>query len=66
MLFLSLFTQPFIDELEEKFALDLNIWYADDGTLTGQIPAFVKAIAILKESGIALGYHLEVTKFKLW
>ena len=65
MYLFSLVIQPLIDKLQDC-ELDLNIWCADDGTLIGPIAELVKATGLLKDTGLSVGYHLEVDKSKLW
>ena len=58
--------QTLIEELQTKCKLDLNVWCADDGTLVGRVPQISEAARILRNSRVALGYHLEVDKSKPW
>ena len=62
----SLVLQPLIDELQTKCKLDLNVRCVDYETLVGRVPQIAEAARILSNSGVALGYHLEVDNLKLW
>lgn len=38
----------------------------DYGTISGRVPQISEEGSILRNNGVALGYHLEVEKPKLW
>lgn len=62
----SLIIQPLINELKTSCDLDLNVWFADDGTLIGRLSQLAKATPILEKAVLSVGYHLEVSKSKMW
>ena len=42
--------------------LFLNLWYLDDGHLAGKKDDLINALDIIREKGVALGLHLNLSK----
>jgi hypothetical protein len=51
MLLFALDMKPLIVRVQSECDLELNLWYADDGTLVGSISEVARAYQILKEEG---------------
>ena len=44
------------------FDLSLNLWYLDDGVLTGERSAVVRALHLIEELGPHLGLQINLSK----
>ncbi|XP_026419982.1 uncharacterized protein LOC113315959 [Papaver somniferum] len=61
MLF-ALTLQPLIHMITERCTLDLQDWYLDDGTIVGDTLMVAKDLDIIRQEGVHLGLHLNVSK----
>lgn len=66
MYLFSVDIQPPIYKLQEGYETYSKVCCANDGTLIGPLDEIVEAKTTIKDSGAALGYHLEVSNSKLW
>jgi hypothetical protein len=58
--------QPLVLRIQSECDLDLNLWYADDGTLVGSVSEVAKAYQILKDKGPKYCFVLVPHKTSLW
>jgi hypothetical protein len=65
MLF-ALAIKPLILRVQSECDLELNLWYADDGTLVGSIAEVAKVYQILKDDGPKYSFSLVPHKTSLW
>ena len=66
-LLFSLVLHPLALKIEAEFpALDLCVWYLDDGTVIGNLADVHKVFLLLQNEGPALGLHLNVKKNEIW
>jgi hypothetical protein len=66
MLPFALAIQPLILPFQSECDLELNLWYADDGSLVGSIAEVAKAHQILKDDGSKYCFFLVPLKTSLW
>jgi hypothetical protein len=66
MLLFALAIQPLVLRIQSERDLDLNLWYADDGTLVGSVAEVAKAYQILKDEGQKSCFFLVPHKTSLW
>src|SRR5688572_14336249 len=66
-LLFSLVLHPLALKIEAEFpALDLRVWYLDDGTIIGNVDDVHEVFLLLERDGPALGLHLNVKKNEIW
>jgi hypothetical protein len=66
MLLFALAIQHLIPCAQSECDLELNLWYADDGTLVGPIAEIAKVYQILKDEGPKYCFFLVPHKTSLW
>ena len=52
--------------IKARCALDLQVWFLDDGTLVGDTAEVAQALHIIQQEGPALGLHLNAAKTVVW
>jgi hypothetical protein len=66
MLLFALATQPLVLRIQSECDLELNLWYADNGTVVGSIVEVSKAYNILKDDGPKYCFSLVPQKTSFW
>jgi hypothetical protein len=66
MVVYALAVQPLILSVHSKWDLELNLWYADDGTLVVSIAEVAKAYEILSDDEPKYPFSLVTYKANLW
>jgi hypothetical protein len=66
MLLYALAIQPLVVRIKSECDLELNLWYADDGTSVGSVAEVAKAYQILKDEGPKYFFFLVPHKTSLW
>ena len=66
MLLFAIAIHSIIKKIQELANIKLNVWYADDGTIIGDITSVASAVRIMEEEGPKIGFHLCKEKCEIW
>jgi hypothetical protein len=66
ILLVALAIKPLVPRIQSECDVELNLWYAGDGTLVGSVAEVAKAHQILKDEGPKYCFFLVPHKTSLW